>query len=148
MTNIKKITDLETYFVRHAILRKGKPIETCKFEGDDLPTTHHFGYYLNDELIGIVSIFQNNNSIFAANNQYQIRGMAVLELHQKKGIGDLLVKHSEEYCKKMQSDLIWFNARTAAIGFYEKLNYTKVGTAFEIKDVGEHYLMAKSLRNE
>lgn len=148
MQNIKKITDLETYSVRHAVLRIGKPIETCQFEGDHLPTTHHFGYYQNNNLTGIISIFKNNNSIFAPSNQYQIRGMAVLELHQKKGIGDLLVKHSEEYCKILQSDLIWFNARTAAIGFYEKLNYTKVGIAFEIKDVGEHFLMAKSLKNE
>lgn len=148
MTSIKKITDLETYSVRQDVLRKGKPIETCQFEGDDLPTTLHFGYYLNDNLVGIISIFKNNNDNFASKNQYQIRGMAVLELHQKKGIGDLLVKHSETYCKEMQADLIWFNARTAATGFYEKLEYTKVGTAFEIKDVGEHYLMVKMVRNE
>jgi ribosomal protein S18 acetylase RimI-like enzyme len=148
MTNIKKITDLETYSVRQAVLRKGKPIETCQFEGDDLPTTNHFGYYLNDNLVGIISVFKNNNITFASTNQYQIRGMAVLESYQKKGIGDLLVNHSESYCKKMQADLIWFNARTAAVGFYEKLGYAKVGTAFEIKDVGEHYLMAKIVRNE
>jgi len=148
MPNIKKITDLETFPVRHAVLRKGKPIETCQFEGDDLPSTHHFGYFLNENLIGIISIFKNNNSIFTSNNQYQIRGMAVLELHQKKGIGDLLVKYSEAYCIKMQTDLIWFNARTSAVGFYEKLGYVKIGAAFEIKDVGEHYLMAKSIINE
>jgi len=148
MTSIKKITDLETYSVRRDVLRKGKPIETCQFEGDDLSTTSHFGYYLNDNLVGIISIFKNNNNKFASTNQYQIRGMAVLELHQKKGIGDLLVKHSEAYCKELQTDLIWFNARTAATGFYEKLGYTKIGTAFEIKDVGEHYLMAKILGNE
>ncbi|PVX45272.1 acetyltransferase (GNAT) family protein [Flavobacterium sp. 103] len=148
MQNIEKITDLETYSVRHAVLRKGKPIETCQFEGDALPSTRHFGYFLNNDLVGIISIFKNNNVIFAANNQYQIRGMAVLESHQKKGIGELLVKHCEVYCKKLQSDLIWFNARTVAVGFYEKLGYAKVGMAFEIKDVGEHYLMAKSIRNE
>lgn len=148
MQNIKKITDLETYSVRHDVLRKGKPIETCQFEGDDLHTTHHFGYFLNNELTGIISIFKNNNSIFASNNQYQIRGMAVLELHQKKGIGESLVIYCEEYCKKMQADLIWFNARTTAVGFYKKLGYTEVGTSFEIKDVGEHYLMTKNISNE
>lgn len=148
MQNIEKITDLETYSVRHAVLRKGKSIETCRFEGDNLPSTHHFGYFLNNDLVGIISIFKNINDIFAANNQYQIRGMAVLESHQKKGIGELLVNHCVVYCEKLQADLIWFNARTAAVGFYEKLGYTKVGTAFEIKDVGEHYLMAKSMKNE
>jgi GNAT superfamily N-acetyltransferase len=148
MQNIEKITDLETYSVRHDVLRKGKPIKTCQFEGDDLSSTHHFGYFVNNDLVGIISIFKNNNGIFAANNQYQIRGMAVLESYQKKGIGELLVKYCEAYCKKLQSYLIWFNARTAAVGFYEKLACAKVGTAFEIKDVGEHYLMSKSISNE
>ncbi|OOG78715.1 GNAT family N-acetyltransferase [Flavobacterium sp. A45] len=148
MQNIKKITDLETYSVRNTVLRKGKPIETCRFDGDDLPSTRHFGYYRNDDLVGIISLFKVNSNSFASDEQYQIRGMAVVELHQKKGIGELLVRYCEVYCKKLQSDLIWFNARTAAVGFYEKLGYAKVGTAFEIKDVGEHYLMAKSIRNE
>ncbi|WP_281226769.1 GNAT family N-acetyltransferase [Flavobacterium aquiphilum] len=145
MINIEKITDLETYSVRHVVLRKGKPIETCKFEGDDLPSTSHFGYYINDDLVGIISVFKTNNNSFSDDIQYQIRGMAVLESYQKKGIGESLVKHCEIYCNEQQADLIWFNARTAAVGFYEKLGYVKVGEAFEIKDVGEHYLMVKSI---
>lgn len=148
MPNIKKITDLETYSVRHVVLRKGKPIETCRFEGDDLSSTSHFGYFQNENLVGIISVFKANNISFAPNGQYQIRGMAVLESHQKKGIGESLVKHCEIYCNKQQANLIWFNARTAAVGFYEKSGYIKVGEAFEIKDVGEHYLMTKSIRNE
>lgn len=95
-----------------------------------------------------MSVFKANNSSFAPNGQYQIRGMAVLESHQKKGIGESLVKHCEIYCNKQQANLIWFNARTAAVGFCEKLGYIKVGEAFEIKDVGEHYLMTKNIRNE
>lgn len=148
MPNIKKITDLETYSVRHIVLRKGKPIETCRFEGDNLPFTSHFGYFQNENLVGIISVFKANNNSFAPDEQYQIRGMAVLESHQKKGIGESLVKYCEVYCKEQQTDLIWFNARTAAVGFYEKLGYIKVGEAFEIKDVGEHYLMTKNIRNE
>jgi len=148
MQNIEKITDLETYSVRHAVLRKGKPIETCQFEGDDLVSTCHFGCFIDNDLVGIISIFKKNNGIFAANNQYQIRGMAVLESHQKQGIGELLVKHCEAYCEKLHTDLIWFNARTEAVGFYKKIGYVVVGEAFDIKDVGEHYLMKKSIRNE
>lgn len=71
--------------------------------------------------------------------------MAVLEHHQKKGIGEALVKHCENYCLQKNTDLIWFNARTAAVGFYQKMNYKTVGEAFDIKDVGEHYLMSKKL---
>lgn len=39
MTIIKKIAALETYSVRPPAIRKGKPIESCRFDGDDLETT-------------------------------------------------------------------------------------------------------------
>ncbi|MDP5202468.1 GNAT family N-acetyltransferase [Flavobacterium sp. DG2-3] len=145
MITIKEISSQETYAVRQPVLRKGKPIESCVFEGDDLASTHHFGLFDDENLIGIISLFNKINTIFAAQNQAQIRGMAVLETHQKKGFGEALVKHCETYCNKNKVDLIWFNARTAAVGFYQKLNYQPLGESFDIKDVGEHYLMFKKL---
>ncbi|WP_166920464.1 GNAT family N-acetyltransferase [Flavobacterium poyangense] len=145
MNLIKEIPSKETYVVRQPVLRKGKPIESCVFEGDDLDTTHHFGLYADKDLIGIISLFTKINTTFAEKNQAQIRGMAVLDTHQKKGIGEALVKHCERYCLENGTDLIWFNARTAAVGFYKKMNYQTVGEAFDIKDVGEHYLMYKTI---
>ena len=38
MQNIKKISATETFLVRHPVLRAGKPIESCHFDGDDLET--------------------------------------------------------------------------------------------------------------
>ncbi|MEG1023607.1 MAG: GNAT family N-acetyltransferase [Flavobacterium sp.] len=145
MNIIKEIPSKETYIVRQPVLRKGKPIESCIFEGDDLETTHHFGLFQNENLTGIISLFTQSNPIFAENLQGQIRGMAILENHQKKGFGEALVKHCEEYCKQNKVDLIWFNARTAAVGFYKRMNYEVLGEPFEIKDVGEHYLMFKKI---
>lgn len=145
MTLIKEISAKETFIVRHPVLRKGKPIETCAFEGDDLKTTHHFGLFNDLDLIGIISLFLKTNTIFAENLQAQIRGMGILESHQKKGFGEALVKHCEKYCISNQFDLIWFNARTAAVGFYKKMGYEIKGNSFEIPEVGEHYLMYKKL---
>lgn len=145
MTIIKEIPSKETYIVRQPVLRKGKPIESCVFEGDDLETTHHFGLFNDEYLIGIISLFKQTNAIFAEKNQAQIRGMAILENNQKKGYGEALVRHCENYCKDQNTDLIWFNARTAAVGFYEKMDYQILGEPFDIKDVGEHYLMYKKL---
>jgi GNAT superfamily N-acetyltransferase len=145
MNIIKEIPSKETHIVRQPVLRKGKPIESCIFEGDDLNTTHHFGLFDSEELIGIISLFSQTNTIFADENQAQIRGMAVLDTHQKKGFGEALVKHCEQYCRENKIDLIWFNARTAAVGFYKKMSYQTIGKPFDIKDVGEHYLMFKKL---
>jgi GNAT superfamily N-acetyltransferase len=148
MAIIKKISSAETFSVRHPVLRKGKPLESCHFDGDNLETTQHFGLYLDEELVGIISLFKKSNPDFKENNQYQIRGMAVLEDHRKKDFGKALIRYSEEQCKNQNVDLIWFNARIEASGFYEKMGYKKIGVPFEIPDVGEHIVMFKKNKNE
>ena len=50
MIEIKKITAFETIIVRHPVLRPGRPIESCHFDGDELLTTSHFGLYFENQL--------------------------------------------------------------------------------------------------
>lgn len=144
--NIKKISSIETYPVRHEVLRKGKPIETCQFKGDDDEYTTHFGFFLEDKLVGIISIFKENNILFPESIQFQIRGMAVLEEFQGKGLGAELVKKAENHCLNFNTNLIWFNARENAVPFYEKLNYKIIGDSFLIPDVGIHFVMYKKIQ--
>ena len=143
MSFIKEITAKETFSVRQPVLRPGKPIESCYFEGDNLIYTTHFGYFNEEKIIGIISLFKNSNENFKIQKQFQIRGMAVLENHQKKGIGAVLVLHTENYLKEEGKHLIWFNARESAVAFYEKLGYEIKGEQFEITGVGPHFLMFK-----
>lgn len=147
MENIQNITSNETIAVRHPVLRAGKTIESCYFDGDNLLSTQHFGLFSNDKIIAVVSLFKNKNSIFKTENQFQIRGMAVLPEFQKKGYGALLVKHCEAFCNTFNETIIWFNAREKAVRFYEKLGYEIVGDSFTIVDVGLHFLMAKKMNN-
>ncbi|SNB42987.1 Acetyltransferase, GNAT family, YitI (fragment) [Flavobacterium psychrophilum] len=55
------------------------------------------------------------------------------------------MKHCKDYLISNQASLIWFNAREAAVPFYEKLGYTKNGLPFAIANVGIHFLMFKNL---
>lgn len=145
MQLIKEITAQETLITRQAVLRNGKPVETCVFDGDDLDSTHHFGLFVDINLTGIISVFLKSNPIFAENLQVQIRGMAIVETYQKKGFGEALVKHCESYCISQKFNLIWFNARIAAVGFYKKMGYEIMGDPFNIPEIGEHYLMYKKI---
>ena len=145
MFEIKEISAFETIIVRHPVLRFGKPIESCRFEGDDLPTTKHFGLFYENQLSGVVSVFETKNNLFLEENQFQIRGMAVLEQHQKKGFGVALLKFCENRIRNKMVEIIWFNARQTAIGFYEKSQYQKIGDGFEIADIGIHYVLFKKL---
>jgi GNAT superfamily N-acetyltransferase len=147
MSIIKKIKASETFEVRHPVLRKGKPIESCHFEGDDLLTTLHCGLFEDEKLLGVISVFENDNPLFDIKNQAQIRGMAILENYQGKGFGKLLVTHCEKKLKLQNKSVIWFNARVNAVDFYKKMGYITIGNPFEIFDVGLHYVMYKKLRN-
>ncbi len=145
MYHIKKISSQETFAVRQPVLRPGKPVTSCIFEGDDLDTTIHFGIFDQNNLVGIVSVFQSNNILFPETKQFQLRGMAILFSYQKKGLGEQLILHAEEYIKEIGGKRIWFNARENAVGFYEKMKYEITGPAFIIPGVGTHFVMQKTL---
>ena len=145
MPEIRKIAAIETFTVRHSVLRAGKPLSSCHFEGDDLDTTSHFGLFLDNEIVGVLSVVKEDSSFLDIPGQYRIRGMAVLENHRKKGYGEALVRHLETFLKNHKVPSLWFNARIIALGFYEKLGYEIVGDAFEISDIGLHYKMYKKL---
>ena len=145
MIEINEITYQDTFIVRHPVLRSGKPIESCFFEGDDLASTKHFGLFVNKKITGVASVFKNKNANFNAQNPFQIRGMAVVNDFQKKGLGEQLLVHCEKYITEQKGDIIWLNARQTAVFFYEKQNYIKTGDPFLIADIGLHYSMIKKI---
>lgn len=139
---IKIISSEDTYEVRHPVLRQGKPVETCSFEGDLNPESFHLGLYVDKKLIGVASFLKNNHNHFSG-NQYQLRGMAILPDFQQKGFGEILFKAGEDYLKERKTDILWFNARETAKNFYLKKNCCVIGEPYQIQGVGMHYLMIK-----
>lgn len=139
---IKKISSSATYPIRHRVLRPGKPLESCYFDGDDLTSTLHWGAFENDTLIGVASVFKTSHPDFPETTQYQLRGMAVLDTWQGKGIGHCLLEMIEKDLGEAAVGL-WFNARSHAVPFYEKMAYIRMGSEFQIPDVGPHYVMTK-----
>ena len=79
------------------------------------------------------------------NLSYQLRGMAVLEPHQGRGIGAELLRAAEGIVRDKNAELIWFNARIGAVNFYQKFGYEIVSDEFEISGVGPHVKMLKRL---
>lgn len=145
MIVLKEITALETYSVRHPVLRAGKPIESCYFKGDDLQSTIHIGLYVNAALIGVASLFKTKSAEFKSDNQFQIGGMAVLKHHLKRGYGHQLIIEAEVVANKYNCEILWFNAREKSVGFYEKMNYKIIGEPFDANDTGTHFVMYKKL---
>ena len=143
--NVKRISVEQTWPIRNEILRPGLPVSTCQFEEDKLSGATHFGSYLENDLTGIVSVYQINPAHVTEGSCWQFRAMATRENVRGLGHGKALIDAMEAYLTEQGADLSWCNARDSAHGFYEKLGYASVGEMFEIPGVGPHWLMHKSM---
>ena len=142
---IKTISTQQTFSVRHPILRKGLPIESCQFRRDNHEKTFHLGAYKKDQIIGVISCYLENGTFFTTGINYQIRGVAVLEKFQKKGIGRALMIEAEKNLRTSDCDFIWLNARLNANEFYTKLKYDPIGPIFNVAEIGNHQCFYKKL---
>lgn len=143
---IKHIGLNETYVVRHPVLREGKPISSCAFEGDDLDSTIHIGAFHHNDLIAVTTFMKNGHQIHLFKNAYQLRGMAVIQNYQGKGVGKILLNFGETSLVEKQVSILWMNAREKAVPFYKKLGFKVIGNVFDIPEIGNHYVMFKKLK--
>ena len=143
---IEEIQARRTHAIRHAVLRKGQPIESCFFEGDELASSIHLGVFTNKKLIGVLSAYERKHTNLKEPLAYQVRGVAVLEAFRGHGFGRLLMQRIENVLSEKGISVIWLNARILAVPFYEKLDYALLGAPFDIPRIGKHYFFYKHLR--
>ncbi len=142
---VKQIDAKDTFAIRNQILRPGLAVETCYFEGDNDENTFHLGAYVDDKLCSIASFYLKNHESFSDEYQYQLRGMATLEDYSGKGLSSALLRTAFPIIKRNNVHTVWCNARSGAVGFYEKVGFKKVSDEFMIEGVGPHYLMVKHI---
>ncbi len=139
MLQVREVSAEAVLPIRQKVLRPGKPLSACVFEPDLLATSHHFMLFKDEKEIAIASYFKERNEQFQEEKQFRLRGMAVLPEYHGKSFGKKLLNES---LKKLPSrNLLWFNARIKAVGFYKKQGFLPRGEEFEIPGVGLHILM-------
>lgn len=141
---VKKIRASETLSLRHKILRPNLSIEHCVYPGDSNNLTNHFGCFHEGDLIGIVSVYCRSNCKLSNGQGFQIRAMATCESVRRQGVGLKLLNSAEGVAYGLGANYIWANARSGAIGFYERAGYELRGNEFGIAGLGPHYLVFKS----
>ena len=145
MFTTRRIHVEETYQLRHEILRPHQALEQCQYPGDTDETTAHFGAFLSERIIGILSIYRVNSPKLAIPNGWQLRAMAVAEEARGKGYALVLLRVAENYASSMGGGYIWANARKIALGFYQNAGYEIRGDEFDIPDIGPHFLVCKEI---
>ncbi|MBA3707750.1 MAG: hypothetical protein H0W83_02890 [Planctomycetes bacterium] len=65
--------------------------------------------------------------------------------HWGAGAGAALLVVGDRMVRACGVRMLWCNARTSAIGFYQKQGWTVVSAVFEIPVAGPHVRMTKAL---
>lgn len=130
--------------LRMRILRPLHPREACVYAEDNFESTFHLGIFENNKVISNGTFMQQAQpKLPEAKLPYRLRGMATDNNQQKKGLGQKIIIAAEAELKKRNCDLLWFNARVSAEGFYQKLGYTAIEEIFNIDTIGPHKIMYK-----
>ncbi|MCW2961781.1 MAG: family N-acetyltransferase [Thermoleophilia bacterium] len=134
-----------TYDLRHRVLRPDAPMEDVQFDGDELATTHHMGAFRGDALIAIATVYREARPDSDGDDEWRLRGMAAEPAARGTGAGRAALDAIEAHARAEGGRLLWCNARTPAIGFYERAGWIVLGEEFEIPSAGPHYVMEKPL---
>lgn len=145
---VKEIDVSKTYPLRHALLRKGKALESCFFPNDKSDTSLHLGAFDSEKLIGILSAYQKDCPDQKDLRGVQLRAIAVAPEQQRKGVASHLIQQAIKTIEeKLHPGCIWLNARIAANSLYKANGFEPIGPIFEIESIGTHQRFLKLLSN-
>ena len=144
---VLRINASDTYSIRQQVLIPDHDPKKVKFESDeDEDVSFHLGAFEESKLVSVASFFYERNPIFKDEHQYQLRGMATIPEYQGQGLSSELLNMAFPIIKQNFCTLLWCNARTSAIGYYEKVGFKiQDDKVFEIEGIGPHVLMYKNI---
>ncbi|MGY1615799.1 GNAT family N-acetyltransferase [Geodermatophilus sp. SYSU D00691] len=133
---IEKVDAAATYPLRMQELREGRPPE---IEEDDAPYTLHLAARLDDgAIVGVVRFHPRDCPWRDTEGSWQLRGMATDPRVRGLGVGRALVADGLIRVSALGAQLVWCDARKAAVGFYERIGFRVVTEEYDLRPVGPH----------
>jgi ribosomal protein S18 acetylase RimI-like enzyme len=133
---VEQVDAAATYPLRAQELRQGRPVE---IEEDDAPYTLHLAARIDGgDIIGVVRFHPRDCPWREGEGSWQLRGMATDPRVRGLGAGRALVAAGLVLVAARGGDLVWCDARKAAVGFYERIGFTTVTEEYDLRPVGPH----------
>ena len=137
-------TEWEDYFeLRWQVLRA--PLQQPRGSEKDEYEQHAWHRMVKDgqgHAVGVARLH------LVSSEEGQIRYMAVVEQHRRKGLATMMLESLEAIARQEGVKRVILNARTSATNFYENLGYEVTGDAPEIFGSIPHVQMCKQLDND
>lgn len=135
LIEIQKVNADDLLEIRHVVLWPDKPREFVKVPEDAYGI--HFGLYLDGVMVSVISLFAEGKNV-------RFRKFATLPGFQGKGLGSKLLQHAITYAQTEGYTRMWCDARTDALGFYERFYFKKFSEPF-FKEHIEYYKIERML---
>jgi len=142
--NVLQISANDTHEIRSVVLAD-EFSNNYSYHNDDRDQTFHLGAFDDNKLVSVASFFFEKIDNFEDEYQYQLRGMATLPKHRHKGFSSELLQMAFSIIKQNQCTILWCNARESARGYYEKVGFMVIDGPYENDQIGNYYLMSKSI---
>ena len=123
--------------LRMRILRAGRPAPESVYPYDELPDTLHVAAVVDKQVVGCATVFPE--SLDGNPDAWRLRGMAVDEAWQGKGVGSAVMERVRHELVTRGVRLLWCNARTPAVSFYRRHGWDTVGEEFLAERGIPHY---------
>jgi GNAT superfamily N-acetyltransferase len=128
----------EIFPLRHAVLRPGRPESASVYAEDE--SAVHIGAWDDAMLVGCATVFpdpwRGSDGWPADDAAWRLRGMAVDPSRHRTGVGRLVLAAVVDAATTGGAPLLWANARTAALPFYEPNGWSIAGEEFIATDTG------------
>ncbi|KXN85062.1 hypothetical protein AN958_11735, partial [Leucoagaricus sp. SymC.cos] len=136
----KHIEAKDTWALRHAVLWPNEDFSYVQLPEDDAGV--HLGAFLmsgnQDEPVAVISLFTEEipqpvgaaPSIHAAGT-IRFRKFACSTAYQHQGIGSQLLEYAASFARShMNGELLWCDARTSTLEWYQKRGFKEFGGVF------------------
>lgn len=127
---IRQLSAHEVREVRHTVLQFAESSDASVLPGDDEAATLHLGFFVNQDLVGVASLYREEIAERAGG--YRLRAVAVRQSMQRRGVGTALIKTALSAASGAGAHYIWCTVRSSTIQFYEQFGFHDDGTKIEM----------------
>lgn len=125
----------------------GNQGDSCRFRGDDDPSTLHLAVYEGERMIAVATVCREAFPGVQRDSAWRLRGVAVEPHARGYGFGRTLMKLCFDHARRHGGRLAWCTARETARGFYEALGFASSSPPFKLPSRGDllfyemHYVL-------
>jgi GNAT superfamily N-acetyltransferase len=134
--DVRTVEPALTRALRQRVLRPHESLE--ELASHEPPGVHAVGAFAGGELIAVGFVCPDGEP-----GEWRVRGMATAPEHRGRGAGAAILEQLVDHASAQGATRVWCNARTPALGLYERAGFERESDEFEIPGIGPHFVMAR-----